>query len=108
MAPRILLADDHPIVRQGLNALLGKEAWTVVAEASNGEEAVALAQQHRPEIAVLDLNMPGLNGVDAAKVIRRVSAKTKCIMLSVHSDFGACEKLPTSARIECSTGCAGT
>jgi len=86
MALRILLADDHTIVRQGLRALLEKEALTVVAEAANGEEAVQLARSHRPEIAVLDLNMPRLNGVDAAIAIRRVSAETKCIVLSVHNE----------------------
>ena len=86
MALRIVLADDHPIVRQGLKALLEKEAMIVVAEASNGTEAVALAERHRPDVAVLDLDMPGLNGVDAANAIHRVSAETKCIMLSVHSE----------------------
>lgn len=84
MRRRILLADDHPIVRQGLRALLEKEAWTVVAEASDGKEAVALARQHQPDAAVLDLAMPVLNGLDAVKAIGQVSPKTSCIVLSVH------------------------
>ena len=62
MPLRILLADDHMIVRQGLRALLERAGFEVVAEATNGQEAVALAEQHKPDVAVLDLIMPTLNG----------------------------------------------
>ena len=63
----VLLADDHQVVRQGLKALLEREGFHVVAEASDGQQAVQLAKQFQPDVAVLDLAMPILNGLDAAK-----------------------------------------
>ncbi len=86
MPLKILLADDHEIVRDGLRALLEREGFTVVGEASDGREAVKLAQDQQPDVAVLDLSMPSLNGVDAAKEITRVSPKTKAILLTVHAE----------------------
>lgn len=86
MSLRILLADDHEIVRDGLRALLEREGFTVVGEASDGREAVKLAQDQQPDVAVLDLAMPSLNGVDAAKEIARVSPKTKAVLLTVHAE----------------------
>ena len=85
MALQILLADDHIIVRQGLKALLEREGFQVVAEAGDGLEAVQLASQLCPDAAVLDLSMPGLNGVDAALEISKVSPRTKTILLTMHS-----------------------
>ena len=69
MSLRILLADDHQIVRQGVRALLEKHGMQVVAECCDGREAVQLAVKHNPDVAVLDMTMPGLNGVDAARQI---------------------------------------
>ncbi|HXD19606.1 MAG TPA: response regulator transcription factor [Vicinamibacterales bacterium] len=69
MPLRILLADDHQIVRQGVRALLEKHGMQVVAECCDGREAVQLAARHNPDVAVLDVTMPGLNGVDAARQI---------------------------------------
>jgi DNA-binding NarL/FixJ family response regulator len=67
----ILLADDHDIVRRGLKELLEERpGWTVCAEAANGREAVELALEHRPGVAVLDLSMPELNGLEATRRIR--------------------------------------
>jgi len=86
MSLRIILADDHEIVRDGLRALLEREGFAVVGEASDGREAVKLAQDHQPDVAVLDLAMPSLNGVDAAKEIVRVSPKTKSVLLTVHAE----------------------
>ena len=86
MPTRILLADDHQIVRQGLRALLESEGFTVVAEASDGHEAVRLVQAFRPEVSVLDLAMPQLNGLDAARAILRVSASTKTVLLTMHTE----------------------
>jgi DNA-binding NarL/FixJ family response regulator len=86
MPLNILLADDHEIVRDGLRALLEREGFTVVGEASDGREAVKLAQDQQPDVAVLDLSMPSLNGVDAAKEIARVSPKTKAVLLTVHAE----------------------
>src|SRR5437870_5491266 len=86
MMIRILLADDHVIVRQGLRALLEKEGFNVVAEASNGNEAVQRAQDCTPDVAVLDLSMPVLNGLDAIREILRICPKMKSILLTIHTE----------------------
>jgi DNA-binding NarL/FixJ family response regulator len=86
-ALRLLLADDHTLVRAGLRKLLEEiEGVTVVAEADNGEQAVALAAQHRPDIALLDIGMPGMNGLQAAAAILRDLPDTRVLMLSMHAD----------------------
>jgi DNA-binding NarL/FixJ family response regulator len=82
---RILIADDHHLVRRGVKALLlGHAGWDVCAEAATGREAVAKAKQLKPDIAILDIGMPELNGLDAAREIRTASPKTKILILSVH------------------------
>lgn len=86
MAIRVLLADDHQIVRQGLKDLLQREGFTVIGEASDGREAVRLAREHRPEIAVLDLSMPLLNGMDAAREIQKACPRTAPILLTMHTE----------------------
>lgn len=86
MPIRILLADDHQIVRQGIRALLEQERFEVVAEATNGREALQLASTTLPDVAILDLGMPGLNGVDAAREICRVSRQTKTLLVTVHDE----------------------
>jgi two-component system response regulator NreC len=86
MRIRILLADDHMMVRQGIRALLEKEGFDVVAEAMDGREAVRLAEKLKPDVAVLDIAMPLLNGIDAAREIRRVSPRTKTTLLTVHEE----------------------
>ncbi len=86
MPLQILLADDHLIVRQSLKALLEREGFKVVGEASDGHEAVRLAQSLRPDVAVLDLAMPLLNGLDAAQRIIHTSPRTKTILLTMHSE----------------------
>lgn len=82
----VLIADDHQLIREGLKALLEREGFAVVGEASNGREALKLAEMFHPEVAVLDLAMPVLNGIDTARQLRRASSKTKTILLSVHDD----------------------
>lgn len=86
MSLQIILADDHPIIRQGFKAILEREGFEVVGEASDGHEASRLAQTLRPDVAVLDLSMPGLNGLDAARAVLRVSPRTKTILLTVHTE----------------------
>ncbi|PYR95497.1 MAG: DNA-binding response regulator [Acidobacteria bacterium] len=86
MPPRVLLADDHVIVRQGFRALLEREGLEVVAEAANGHEAVRLVGELLPDVAVLDFAMPLLNGLDAAKEIRRRSPRTRTLLLTVHTE----------------------
>lgn len=83
---RVLLADDHAIVRQGLAALLASQRGIeVVGEAADGREAVAAAARLRPHVVVMDLGMPGLNGVDATRQIRRESPETAVLVLSMHA-----------------------
>ena len=86
MRIRILLADDHLMVRQGIRAVLEREGFEVVAEAMDGREAVKLAEKLKPDVAVLDIAMPLLNGIDAAREIRRVSPRTKTTLLTVHEE----------------------
>jgi DNA-binding NarL/FixJ family response regulator len=86
MPIQILVADDHAIVRDGLRAILEREGFRVVAEAANGQEALDLARKLNPDIAVLDLSMPVLNGFDSAREIQRISPKTKTILLTVHTE----------------------
>jgi DNA-binding NarL/FixJ family response regulator len=82
---RVLLADDHPIVRDGLKMLLNMQPdIVVVAEASNGSEALALAQHECPHVALLDIGMPEMNGIDCAAQMRDVCPHTHVIMLSIH------------------------
>jgi DNA-binding NarL/FixJ family response regulator len=84
---RILLADDHRILREGLRSLLVQQAdIIVVGEASDGEAAVALARELRPDIVIMDVVMPGLGGVEATRQIRTELRDTKVIGLSMHAD----------------------
>jgi DNA-binding NarL/FixJ family response regulator len=86
MPTRVLLADDHALVRQGLKALLEKQGMQVVSEAPDGQEAVRLAEKVQPEVAILDISMPLLNGVDAARELTRSTPKTKVILLTQHDE----------------------
>jgi DNA-binding NarL/FixJ family response regulator len=82
----ILLADDHTIVRQGLANLLNSEpGFQVVGEAENGREAVKKVEELRPEVVIMDIAMPLLNGIEATRQIRKISPGTKLIILSMHS-----------------------
>ena len=86
---RILLADDHTIVRKGLRLLLESQPeFKVVADAADGREAVALAEQHRPDVAVMDIAMPVLNGIEAARQISAKLPQTAVVFLSMHADEG--------------------
>jgi DNA-binding NarL/FixJ family response regulator len=87
MALTLMLADDHQIVRQGLKALLKTEPdLQLVGEASDGLEAVRLAERLQPQVLVLDLMMPGLNGLEVARQVARRSPRTSIVILSMHSD----------------------
>ncbi len=84
---RILLADDHKITRQGLRSLLEKESdMEVVAEAEEGRSAVQLARKLTPDVVIMDVSMPDLNGIEAARQIIKGSKSIKVIALSMHSD----------------------
>jgi DNA-binding NarL/FixJ family response regulator len=86
MATRVLLADDHLIVRQGVKALLEGSGLEVVGEASDGHQAVALAEKLRPDVAVLDLTMPKLNGLDTARQILQHNPRTSIVLLTMHTE----------------------
>jgi DNA-binding NarL/FixJ family response regulator len=82
---RILIADDHSLMRRGLRTLLETHpGWTVCAESSTGRDAVAKAEELRPDIAIVDVSMPELNGIDAGRRILKVSPGTEVLILSVH------------------------
>jgi DNA-binding NarL/FixJ family response regulator len=84
---RILLADDHTVVRQGLRKVLeDRPEWEVVAEAGDGREAVRQAEQHKPDIAILDVAMPLLNGIETTRQITRRVPNTRVLVLSMHAD----------------------
>lgn len=85
MGVRLLLADDHEIVRKGLRALLEAEpGWQVAAEAADGRDAVEKAQQIKPDIAILDISMPSLNGLEATRQIVKGISQTKVLVLTMH------------------------
>jgi two-component system response regulator NreC len=86
MPVRVVLADDHILVRQGLKALLEREGFQVAGEASDGQEAVQQVVQHQPDIAIFDISMPILNGVEAARNLARLAPKTKVILLTQHNE----------------------
>jgi DNA-binding NarL/FixJ family response regulator len=81
----LLVADDHDIVRRGLRDLLEKEpGWKVVAEAANGREAVEKTKELKPDVSILDISMPSLNGLEAARQIVASGSPTKVLILTVH------------------------
>jgi two-component system, NarL family, response regulator NreC len=84
---RILIADDHPLIRSGLRTLLEREGeFQVIGEAANGYEAIELATTLKPDVAMLDVSMPRLNGIDAAQHISERVQRTKILLVSMHSD----------------------
>lgn len=86
---RVLLADDHTLIRAGLRMVVAAQSdLTVVGESGDGRETVAMAQNLRPDVVVMDIGMPGLNGIEAARQIRAALPETQVVMLSMHSDEG--------------------
>ena len=84
---RLLLADDHTVVRQGLRKVLeDRPEWEVVAEAGDGREAVRLTETHKPDVAIVDVAMPLLNGIETTRQISRKSPSTRVLVLSMHAD----------------------
>jgi len=86
MSTRVLIADDHALFRDGLKALLVAGEFEIVAEVENGQDAIREARRLHPDVAIVNIGMPGLNGVDAAREVLRVSPGTKVIVLTMHKD----------------------
>lgn len=88
MSPtRVLIADDHPLIRSGLRSLLARESeFEVVGEAADGYQALELVAQLKPDIVMLDVSMPRLNGIDVARKISETTPSTRVIIVSIHSD----------------------
>lgn len=97
---KILVVDDHDIIRRGLKDLLkAKPGWEVCAEAKTGKEAVVLAEQHKPHVVVMDISMPDLNGLEAARRIHKTLPKAGILILSMHfSDQLVREVIEAGAR----------
>lgn len=87
MSVRIMLADDHAILREGLRGLLEKHrGFEVVADAADGRTAVVLARRHQPDVIVMDISMPGMNGAEATRQLAKELPRTRVVALSVHVD----------------------
>ncbi len=86
MKTRVIIADDHAIIREGLKTLFEKKGMDVIAVAKNGREAVDFAIMYHPDVVIMDISMPDLNGVEATAGIRKQVPETKVIALSMHSN----------------------
>lgn len=83
---RILIGDDHAVVREGLKAILSDGGFAVVGEAGDGREAVEVARRTRPDVVVMDIQMPGMSGIEAAKLIRAEIPEVKILVLTTFAD----------------------
>ncbi len=83
---RVLLADDHGIVRRGLRSLLEEAGYSVVGEAADGLDAIRLCEEHRPDLMILDIGMPKLSGIEVASRVQKLAPPPAIIILSMHTD----------------------
>ena len=101
MSVRLLIVDDIECVRVGVRTLLsGNNDWQVCGEAANGVEAIAKVQELRPDVIILDVSMPGLNGLQAAAAIREIAPSTRIVLYTVHNI------VPTAHSLLCADACA--
>ena len=91
---RLIIADDHSLVRQGVRSVIeGQKTWTLCGEADNGRTAVELAKRLKPDIAVLDVSMPKLSGLDAVRILKTQLPKTKVLILTMHDSDSLADEL---------------
>lgn len=88
---RVVLADDHTLLREGLRRSLEDAGMVVVAEGADGQQAVALAAEHRPDVVLMDVSMPGMDGVEATKAIRSRQPEVDVVILTMHADHSVIE-----------------
>jgi DNA-binding NarL/FixJ family response regulator len=84
--PRVIVVDDHAVIRRGVQGILHAfPEWELCGEAENGEEAIRLAETLKPDMIIMDVSMPGLNGLEATRIIRNILPNTKILLLTLHS-----------------------
>lgn len=84
---QLMIVDDHPLFREGLKAIVNREErYTIVAETGNGKEGIELAKEHRPDVMLVDISMPGKNGIQVIRELKDVLPDTKFIIISMHSE----------------------
>jgi DNA-binding NarL/FixJ family response regulator len=84
--PRVIVVDDHAVIRRGVQGILRPfPEWELCGEAENGQEAIGLAERIKPEIIIMDVSMPGLNGLEATRIIRNILPDIKILLLTLHS-----------------------
>jgi two-component system, NarL family, nitrate/nitrite response regulator NarL len=83
--PRVLIVDDHAFIRRGVQTILHPfPEWELCGEADNGNDAIRMAEELKPDIIIMDLSMPGLNGIEAARAIRKAQPDVKIVLLTLH------------------------
>jgi DNA-binding NarL/FixJ family response regulator len=84
--PRVIVVDDHAVIRRGVQGILHAfPEWELCGEAENGQEAIRLAEALKPDMIIMDVSMPGLNGLEATRIIRNILPNTKILLLTLHS-----------------------
>jgi LuxR family transcriptional regulator, maltose regulon positive regulatory protein len=84
--PRVLIVDDHAVIRRGVQGILSTyPEWDLCGEADNGQDAIRLAGELAPEVIIMDVSMPGMNGLEATRIIHDVLPETKVLLLTLHS-----------------------
>jgi LuxR family maltose regulon positive regulatory protein len=84
--PRVLVVDDHAVIRRGVQGILSTyPEWDLCGEADNGQDAIRLAGELTPEVVIMDVSMPGMNGLEATRIIHDVLPETKVLLLTLHS-----------------------
>lgn len=84
--PRVIVVDDHAVIRRGVQGILHSfPEWELCGEAENGQEAIRLAETLKPDMIIMDVSMPGLNGLEATRIIRNILPNTKILLLTLHS-----------------------